>query len=125
MEQHRSDYYKRLLKKVEDNLEKSKIRNKLLVNKADDLLQSVSVSNSNNLVKSKVKLEVAKVRNNFSNFLHSKETIFTILPGQSKGIWGIGETPKTQTNQKDRRGNWNWEKEIEGVYIGMGKRKES
>ena len=86
MEQHRSDYYKRLLKKVEDNLEKSKIRNKLLVNKADDLLQSVSVSNSNNLVKSKVKLEVAKVRNNFSNFLHSKETIFTILPGQSKGI---------------------------------------
>ncbi|EFC50293.1 predicted protein [Naegleria gruberi] len=60
LEQHRSDYYKRLLKKVEDNLEKSKIRNKLLVNKADDLLQSVSVSNSNNLVKSKVKLEVAK-----------------------------------------------------------------
>lgn len=61
LEHHKSDYMKRLLKKVEENFEKSKIRNRKLLARAEQALNDANMAQSTHLVSSKVKLEVAKV----------------------------------------------------------------
>jgi len=65
---HRNDYYKRMLKKIEENYERTRIRNKQLVTKAEEVLNDITMSASSNLVRSQVKLDVAKVCTGFSWF---------------------------------------------------------
>ncbi|KAL9644154.1 hypothetical protein ABK040_005618 [Willaertia magna] len=57
---HKQDYYKRLLLKIEENLEKSKIRNKKLIAKTDETVNLISKFEATKVVKSQVKLEAAK-----------------------------------------------------------------
>ncbi|KAF0981482.1 hypothetical protein FDP41_012139 [Naegleria fowleri] len=110
LEHHKSDYMKRLLKKVEENFEKSKIRNRKLLARAEQALNDANMAQSTHLVSSKVKLEVAKKQflQNFQLRLHE----FEALSRQEKlrQIRKAEEEIELQ-KQKSRTSQLEWERE--------------